>query len=339
MKNYLYDGIRITWYNGTGSAVSSGDVVDVGGRAGVAVVDIAAAASGAVQMTGVVSLTALAGAKIEHGQNVYYNAVTGKCSPFKLGNLFVGKAVPGNTTASLAKTQTGAVVAVRLCEEESDGRRTIVDEDFCKAAISENWLVDDTSAGGAPVGAITSAHGGQFEITLAADSEVENVCLHHNDVLTASLDNGLIFEALLNVATIPDTASSIITLGMGSARNDTPGSVAEHLFFALSANGNLLFQSDDGTTDISDADTDVDVVNGDDLVLVIDARDTGDVRVFVNGVDVTATALAAATGPPTAFDVSAAGTGLLQPIFQVQKAANTKQPSAKLDRIRITASS
>lgn len=50
--NFKSDGRSITWSNGTGSAVSSGDVVELTNMIGVALDDIADGASGAVAIEG-----------------------------------------------------------------------------------------------------------------------------------------------------------------------------------------------------------------------------------------------------------------------------------------------
>jgi len=51
MNQSFNDGV-IQWTNGTGSAVSSGAVIDLGHRAGVALVDIANGAAGSVAVSG-----------------------------------------------------------------------------------------------------------------------------------------------------------------------------------------------------------------------------------------------------------------------------------------------
>lgn len=53
--NYVQDGMVKNWTNGTGSAVAAGDVVKMQNMLGVAAVDIANGASGAVYVEGVFS--------------------------------------------------------------------------------------------------------------------------------------------------------------------------------------------------------------------------------------------------------------------------------------------
>ena len=55
MNNYQQRGEAIAWVNGTGVAVVAGDVVAVGHMIGVAIEDIAIAATGSVAVEGVFS--------------------------------------------------------------------------------------------------------------------------------------------------------------------------------------------------------------------------------------------------------------------------------------------
>ncbi len=97
----------MTWTNGTGSAVSSGDLVPVGGTFGVAQVDIADGASGTLAMEGVYELPAINTVEISQGNPVYYEAASKKCSPTSEDQKFVG-------IAWATKASTGASVLVKL---------------------------------------------------------------------------------------------------------------------------------------------------------------------------------------------------------------------------------
>jgi len=107
MINSITDGNVITWTNSTGSAVSSGDLVMVGSMPGVAAVDIANTAEGAVALAGVYELTATNAAAITLGAPVYRDASTGKITPTAEDNVFVGM-------AWTAKAETATTVQVRL---------------------------------------------------------------------------------------------------------------------------------------------------------------------------------------------------------------------------------
>jgi predicted RecA/RadA family phage recombinase len=73
MNNEIQDGKRITWTNGTGAAVSAGDPVVIGNQIGVACVDIANAANGAVAMEGVFELPKVAGTAWTLGAELLYD--------------------------------------------------------------------------------------------------------------------------------------------------------------------------------------------------------------------------------------------------------------------------
>lgn len=74
MKNEVNSGCVRTWTNGTGSAVSSGDVVVVGQQIGIAVVDIANGATGAVSFEGRFTVAKVSAAVIAHGEMVMWDA-------------------------------------------------------------------------------------------------------------------------------------------------------------------------------------------------------------------------------------------------------------------------
>lgn len=71
--NYEQAGNIIPWTNGTGSAVVSGQVVKIGQTLGVALVDIASTASGAVSLEGVYSVPKVSGAVIAQGEMMIWD--------------------------------------------------------------------------------------------------------------------------------------------------------------------------------------------------------------------------------------------------------------------------
>jgi predicted RecA/RadA family phage recombinase len=77
-NNFKTDGDVITWTNGTGSAVASGDVVVIGKLMGIAAVDIANGASGSVYLEGVFTVPKVSAAVIVQGENIIWDASAGK---------------------------------------------------------------------------------------------------------------------------------------------------------------------------------------------------------------------------------------------------------------------
>lgn len=105
--NFIQNGETITWTNGTGSAIASGDIVKIGDLIGVALTDIAASASGAVATRGVYELPAVNNAAITQGAKVYFDATAGKITPTATDNTLAG-------IAWEAKVLAGTVARVHL---------------------------------------------------------------------------------------------------------------------------------------------------------------------------------------------------------------------------------
>lgn len=78
-KNYVQPGDSITWNNGTGSAVSSGDVVVIGNTIGIAAGDIANGADGTVLTDGVFSgVPKVSAAVFAQGEKLIWDSSAGK---------------------------------------------------------------------------------------------------------------------------------------------------------------------------------------------------------------------------------------------------------------------
>jgi predicted RecA/RadA family phage recombinase len=77
MNNYLQPGEVMPYTNGTGSAISSGDVVVIGNMLTVATVDMADGAVGEVATRGVFSLPKASAAVIGQGQTLTWDVSAG----------------------------------------------------------------------------------------------------------------------------------------------------------------------------------------------------------------------------------------------------------------------
>jgi predicted RecA/RadA family phage recombinase len=76
-RNYVSDGNVINWTNGTGSAVSSGDVVAMGHCIGVALVAIAVGDIGSVALEGVFTVPKVSAAVFTQGEKLIYDVSAG----------------------------------------------------------------------------------------------------------------------------------------------------------------------------------------------------------------------------------------------------------------------
>lgn len=72
-SNFVQDGNVIDWVNGTGSAVAAGAVIAMGNILGVALVDIADAATGAVSINGVFTVPKVTAAVIAQGDSLVWD--------------------------------------------------------------------------------------------------------------------------------------------------------------------------------------------------------------------------------------------------------------------------
>lgn len=186
------------------------------------------------------------------------------------------------------------------------------------------WLVDDTSSAGAPV---YSKGTSVATLTLASTSEVENVCLHFGDALDFDIDLIQSIEMRVKLGAVFTTGSELV-FGVGSARNDTTDSVAAHAWFKMvGANSTtaVYAESDDGTRDNDDVATGATLGTTFKRFVIDFTGGKSNVKFYIDGERVAAA---------TTFDMSGYSAGL-QPIIQLQKAANTNVDSVVIDYVRI----
>lgn len=110
---YIQEGAVVTYTNGTGSAISSGDLVPLTNRAGVALVDIANSASGSVQLEGVFEVAKTTGATWSVGQALYVDSSTGKATTVSTGNVPAGFAfAAAGSSATTGQILLGGQLAI-----------------------------------------------------------------------------------------------------------------------------------------------------------------------------------------------------------------------------------
>ena len=92
MKNMVSDGEKMPWLNSTGSAVVSGQLVCLGGIAGVASTDIANGETGTLALEGAFTVPKDSSLVITQGDALYYNGSTNKVFKTASTNVLVGYA-------------------------------------------------------------------------------------------------------------------------------------------------------------------------------------------------------------------------------------------------------
>lgn len=184
------------------------------------------------------------------------------------------------------------------------------------------WLVDDTSSAGTPT---YEKGGSEATLQLASNSEIENVCLHFGDALDFDIDSLLRIEFRAKVTASLDSATTVV-MGMGSARDDNPDSVAANAFFKLAGSNAIVVESDDGVTDRDDVDAGASLSDTYKRFVIDFAGGKSNVKFYVDGSRVASS---------TTFDMSSYSAGL-QPIFQIQKTADTNTDSVTIDYVKVT---
>ena len=165
-----------------------------------------------------------------------------------------------------------------------------------------------------------------MKLTLAATSENEIVTMYMNDVLPIDLASLKWISFILKVAGIDSVTT--LTVGVGSARNDTEDSVTVNAWFRMegsASTSNLVVETDDNTTDNNDVATGTSLSSTYKKCTIDFTNGLKDVRFYVDGARVAA---------GTTFDMSAVTAGQnVQPIIQLQKASGTGTPSVTIAQI------
>ena len=185
------------------------------------------------------------------------------------------------------------------------------------------WTIADTSAAGTPTYLCITEDGGAAALTCAATSEAENLCLYFNDVLPWDLANLQYVKFVAKVAGIDSVTT--LTMGVGSARNDTPDSVATNAWFRMEGSASttaVVVETDDNVTDNDDKATGQTLSSVYKTFLIDFTNGLSDVRFYIEGERVASA---------TTFNMSGLTAGLnVQPIIQIQKASGTGVPAVTI---------
>jgi hypothetical protein len=188
-----------------------------------------------------------------------------------------------------------------------------------------SWLIVDTSAAGTPTYTRAAS---VATLTLAATNEVENLCLAHGDSLAFDIDLIQSIEMRCRLTAAFTTGSELVW-GLASARNDTTDSVAANAWFKMvGANSTSLVyvETDDGTRDVDDVSTGQTLGTTFRKFFIDFTGGKSNVKFYIDGIQVAAS---------QRFDMSAYSVGL-QPLIQLQKAANTNVDAIVVDYVDIT---
>lgn len=185
-----------------------------------------------------------------------------------------------------------------------------------------DWCSKIVGAAPPTVAGVANAVNGQIACTLTAANQKQDAVLYQNDQLGFDATKGLVVEFRMQLTVLPSAASVQIVGGLASVWIDGPDNNTCYLQVGATASGALLVRSYDGVTTVS-ASAAKTVITTDWVICRIDATDLTDVKMFINGIQVTTTGQ---------INFAATGTlAVLQPYFAAYKPSGTGVATLTVD--------
>jgi hypothetical protein len=196
------------------------------------------------------------------------------------------------------------------------------------AGSAENgvdWVKKIVGAAPPTVAGVANAVGGQIACALTSTSEKQDAVLYWGDNKGLDVTKGLIFEARFQISVLPSAAGVQAVIGVASNWIDGPDANTCYMEVGATASGALLVRSYDGVTTVSAA-SGVTLATSDWALVRIDATDLTDVKMFINGNQVTTTGQ---------INFAATGTlAVLQPYAAMYKASGTGVGTLTVDFVK-----
>jgi len=190
------------------------------------------------------------------------------------------------------------------------------------------WNILKVGLAGTPlVEIVANSVNGEFQLTLDAQNEAQDVVLYQPTSKTFDVSNGLIFEAGINMAVAPGTLVRAVA-GMAGPHDLDKDTTANAAWFSWAASMSTAVETDD-TTNNTAATGVATAVAGTYNIYRIDFTTIADVKFFIDGVRVAAS---------TTFDMSnlTAGEQKMQPYFSIDKPVpETGLGSMMIDYVKI----
>lgn len=289
------------------AAAKSGEVLVLDGLAGHinSTGDPASGDPIGLQVTGVVELKKSSSVEFLDGQVVGWDIANNQCTYRLAGDVPIGVCTKDAAAGD-------AYVRMLYCNPGQ----------FVKYAVEQNegeWTHEATLGLGGTVigGAIRLEFDAVAEAALASLLSVESLAIARK----------IIWECEINVSGNGDDAALDINVGIASASHATSAdSIAEYVFFHIDGNVlNILAQSEDGTTTVAAVDTTIDYVEGTYFFVQIDARNSADIQLYVNGANVLLASV---------FRLDNA-TGPMKGLAHVEKTSNDTVADVRITRMRM----
>lgn len=191
------------------------------------------------------------------------------------------------------------------------------------ATAGSDWVKKLTNAG--TVAGVANGAGGQVACALAVTSEIEDAILNWGDQRALDVTKGLVVEMRAQLTVLPSLAGAQAVWGVGANFISGPDNITQYLQFGATANGAILLRSKDGTTTNAIA-SGVTVLTTEWHIYRIDATNLADIKYFIDGVQVSATAA-------VSF-VATGANAVLQPYMGMGKTASAALGTLTVDYFR-----
>jgi len=264
------------------AAIAAGEVVQTkDGLAAVAVDAIAAGAAGAINTEGIFTVEKTTSMVVLQGSKLFWDASASKVHLLHRNDkdFYVGVAVEDATAAA-------TTVKVALNVQPS-----------YTLSFADGFASIPVQTAGFP---FTTGAGNSVNLGFSATAEAQKMDAFTLRGISPTMP--AIVHALACVNVAADAAAADINFGLANATHATDAdTITESLFCHIDgASTNIALESDDGTTEVAATDTTVDFTAGTPFLVQWDLRDTSDIQVYVDGVNVLPSSvfkLNAATGP------------------------------------------
>jgi len=296
------------------AAVTGGQVVSLpDGRAGVVPTDVAAADLGSVSTEGIYTVDKSINLVWVDGQEVWWDhsANAAVLRPANDKDFYLGVAY-GDATA--AATTAKVLLNVRpqyLIDLHQDAFQH----------LEVKTVVGSTTVRIPSLKQVGGSNVLEFGLTAEAQKL---------DLLSSrafAVESNWVVDGLVNVITDGDAAAVDFNIGVANATHASDAdSITESCFIHLDGTSvNILAESDDGTTEVAATDTTVDYTLGTPFHFLIDGRNTSDIQVYINGVNVL---------PSSVFKLNAA-TGPLKLLAHLEKSSDDSPGTFSIDKLRV----
>jgi len=296
------------------AAVEDGDVVQHSdGRAGVVPTDLAAAGVGSISTEGIYTVVKATSIVWVDGMELWWDhsANAAVAQPANDKDFYLGVAV-GDVAAATATGKVNLnVKPTYLIDAQTGAFQSLV----VKTVVGSTTI---------KIPSIRNI-GGSTMMELGLTAEAQKI-----DMLSTrafGVESNWIVDGIINVVADGDAAAVDFNIGVANATHASDAdTITEACFIHMDGTSqNILAESDDGTTEVAATDTTVDYVVGTPFHFLMDGRNTSDIQIYINGVNVL---------PSSVFKLNAA-TGPLKLLAHIEKSSDDSPGTLNIDQLRV----